>query len=103
MTARAPWRQLSPHNVGCYPDASRQIMQWIWWEVHIDHNHVTVCFLCNICSHVCGYHLVKRPMMELALLKGTLQLGAGKGSEKQPNNHILEILRVLAISVLTKC
>lgn len=76
MAAQAPWRQLSPHNAGCYPDAIRQIMQWIWWEARIDHNHVTMCFLCNICSHVSGYRLVKRAMMELALLKRTLHLGA---------------------------
>ncbi len=91
MAARAPWRQLSAHNAGCYPDAIRQIMQWMWWEVRIDHNHVTMCFLCNICSHVSGYHLVKRAMMELALLKGTLHLGAVKriGGEKKKTNHTL--------------
>lgn len=44
--------------------------------VRIDHNHVTVCFLCNICSQVSEYHLVKRAMIELAVLKGTLHLGA---------------------------
>lgn len=32
------------------------------------------CFRCNICSHVSGYHLVKRAMMELALVERTVRL-----------------------------
>lgn len=64
MAARALWRQLSPHNAGCYPDAIHRIMQWMRWEARIDHNHVTVCFPCNICSRVSGYHLIKRATME---------------------------------------
>lgn len=72
MAARVPWRQLSPHHAGCYPDAIHRIMLWIWSGVSIDHNHVRMCFLCNICSRVSGYHLVKRAMTEQALVKGTL-------------------------------
>lgn len=103
MAARVPWRQLSPHNAGCYPDAIRQIMQWIWWEVRIDHNHVTMCFLCNICSHVSGYHLVKRAMMELAPVKGTLDSRAMKRIGKTTTirtpiaKPILKVLQGFAI------
>lgn len=58
-------------------------MQWIWWEVCIDHNHVTVCFLCNICSMASGYHLVKGTSVELALLWGRCHANTATVSSHQ--------------------
>lgn len=83
MAARALWRQLSPHNAGCYPDAIHRIMQWMRWEARIDHNHVTVCFPCNICSRVSGYHLIKRATMEPALWRRAPRLESGEKNQKK--------------------
>lgn len=61
-TARLPgrqWRQLPTHNASCYPDATRQIMQWMWrGGGHRSQSRPRRVFLCSICSRVSGYHLV---------------------------------------------
>lgn len=60
MAAEAPWRQLSPHHAGCFPDA-------VLLDYAADaeggehssqspHRHV---FLYNTCSGVPGWHLVR--------------------------------------------
>lgn len=94
MAAEAPWRQLSPHNAGCYPDVVHQIMQRMWWEARIDHNHIAMCFLCNICSRVSGYHLVKMAMMELALWEKALHLGATNRVRKT-SSHLTPGVQIL--------
>lgn len=62
-------------------------MQWMRWEARIDHNHVTVCFPCNICSRVSGYHLIKRATMEEGAAFGERRKESEEKEGKKHNNN----------------
>lgn len=61
MAAEAPWRQLSPHHAGWYPDAV--LLDYAVDAKGGEHSsqsrHRRV-FLYNICSHVSGWRLVRK-------------------------------------------
>lgn len=88
--AEAPWRQLSPHNAGCYPDAIRQIIQRMWWGrgAHRSQSRRNVFFFATSAPMCLDITSLKGAMMERAPLEGASHLGAVERIGKTTSNFI---------------